>query len=186
MEDTKIIALYFQRSENAILETAKKYGTYLNQIAYRILGSPQDAEEMVEDTYLAAWNTIPPTKPDVLKHFLSRITRNLSFDRLDYLTAGRRNSKMDLLLSELEECIPAMDSDPEMVMEAKQIGESINRFLETLSRTDCKIFLNRYFYSLSIPEISEKYQILPRRVKYRLSCLRKSLRKHLEKEGITI
>ena len=106
MDDTKIIDLYFCRNESAITETARKYGGYLNQIAYNILRCREDTEEIVEDTYLAAWNSIPPTKPLVLKHFLSRITRNLSFTRLDYLTAGKRGYHMTTLLSELDECIP--------------------------------------------------------------------------------
>ena len=89
MDDTQIIGLYFSRSESAIAETAKKYGAYLNQVAYNILRCREDTEEIVEDTYLAAWNAIPPTKPNVLKHFLSRITRNLAFTRLDYNTAGQ-------------------------------------------------------------------------------------------------
>ena len=86
MDDTQIIDLYFRRCESAISETAEKYGAYLNQVAYNILRCREDTQEIVEDTYLAAWNAIPPTRPQALKHFLSRITRNLSFNRLDYLT----------------------------------------------------------------------------------------------------
>lgn len=186
MDDTQIIGLYFSRSESAIAETAKKYGAYLNQVAYNILRCREATEEIVEDTYLAAWNAIPPTKPNVLKHFLSRITRNLAFTRLDYNTAGRRCSNMVALLSELGDCIPDPKSDMEMVWETKQIGASLNRFLDTLERTDCKIFLCRYYYNLTIPEIAAKYDLPQRRVKYRLSCLRKDLRKHLNKEGVAV
>lgn len=186
MDDTQIIDLYFSRSEGAIAETAKKYGSYLNQIAYNILRCREDTEEVVEDTYFAAWNAIPPTRPEVLKHFLSRITRNLSFDRLDYLTAKRRSGHMAILLSELEECIPDHRGDVEALWEAKQIGASLNRFLEKLDRTDCRIFLCRYYYSMTLTEIAEKYQLPQRNVKYRLSCLRKKLRKQLDKEGIAI
>lgn len=186
MDDTQIIDLYFSRSETAIAETAVKYGPYLNQIAYNILRSREDTEEIVEDTYFAAWNTIPPTRPDVLKHFLSRITRNLSFSRLDYMTAKRRNGNMAVLLSELEECIPDHRGNLEAVWEAKQIGASLNRFLDTMDRTDCRIFLCRYYYSMTIAQIAEKYVMPQRKVKYRLSILRKQLRKHLDKEGIVI
>ena len=186
MDDTQIIDLYFSRSESAIEETAGKYGAYLNQIGYNILRSREDTEEVVEDTYFAAWNAIPPAKPDVLKHFLSRITRNLSFNRLDYLTAGRRNSHMVTLLSELEDCIPDQRGNVEEVWETKQIGISLNRFLDTLERTDCRIFLCRYYYTMSIPEISKKYGLTERRIKYRLSVLRRQLRQHLIKEGIVI
>ena len=186
MDDTQIIDLYFSRSESAIAETAKKYGAYLNQVAYNILRCREDTEEIVEDTYFAAWNAIPPTKPHVLKHFLSRITRNLSFTRLDYITAKRRSGNMAALLSELDECIPDYKSDVETVWETKQIGASLNRFLDTLERTDCKLFLCRYYYNLTIPEIAAKYGLPQRRVKYRLSCLRKDLRKHLNKEGVAV
>lgn len=186
MDDTQIIDLYFSRCESAIAETARKYGIYLNQIAYNILRSHEDTEEIVEDTYFAAWNAIPPSRPQVLKHFLSRITRNLSFDRLDYLTAGKRSKHMVTLLSELDDCIPDHRGSAEEAWEAKQLGLSLNRFLETLERTDCRIFLCRYYYNLSIPEIGEKYGLTERRVKYRLSFLRKQLRRHLSKEGVVI
>lgn len=186
MDDTQIIDLYFRRSESAIAETARKYGSYLNQVAYNILRCREDTEEIVEDTYFAAWNAIPPARPMVLKHFLSRITRNLSFDRVDYLTAKRRSGHMAVLLSELDECIPDPKGDAEAVLEAKQIGVSLNRFLDTLEAADCRIFLCRYYYNMSLMEIAEKYRLSQRHVKYRLNCLRKKLRKHLDKEGIVI
>ena len=186
MDDTQIIDLYFSRSESAIAETAAKYGSYLNQVAYNILRSREDTEEIVEDTYLAAWNAIPPTVPTVLKHFLSRITRNLSFTRLDYLTAKRRDNHMDVLLSELDACVPDRHGSIEDIWEAKQIGVSLNRFLDTLDRTDCRIFLNRYYYGMAISEIANKYELPQRKVKYRLSVLRKQLRSHLNKEGVIV
>lgn len=186
MDDTQIIDLYFSRCESAIAETARKYGVYLNQIAYHILRCREDTEEIVEDTYLAAWNAIPPSKPLALKHFLSRITRNLAFDRLDYNTAKCRNSHMVVLLSELDTCIPDRKSDLDAVWEAKEVGATLNRFLEKLTSTDCRIFLCRYYHSLTIQEISEKYQLPQRKVKYRLSCIRKQLRSFLEQEGIAL
>lgn len=186
MDDTQIINLYFDRNESAIQETAAKYGAYLNQISYTILRSREDTEEILEDTYLAAWNTIPPTIPAVLRHYLSRITRNLSFSRLDYLTAKRRNRHLDVLLSELDTCIPDHRGNTEELWEAKQIGIALNRFLNTLDCTDCRIFLSRYYYGMTIGEISKRYNIPERKVKYRLSCLRKHLRIHLEKEGVVV
>ena len=186
MDDTHIIDLYFQRNESAIYETAAKYGAYLNQISYNILRSREDTEEIVEDTYFAAWNAIPPTRPLVLKHFLSRITRNLSFTRLDYLTAKRRSSHMSVLLSELEECIPDERQDPENLLNSRETAKVINSFLGTLTREECKMFLCRYYYNLTIPEIAEKYRLKPRTVKYRLGLMRQSLKKHLEKEGISV
>lgn len=102
MEDTEIITMYFERRESAIQETENKYGVYLNAVAYNILRSLDDTEEVVDDTYMAAWNTMPPTRPENLKHFLSRITRNLSFNKLDYKNAAKRHA----LFVELDECIP--------------------------------------------------------------------------------
>ena len=186
MDDTQIIKLYFSRSESAIEETASKYGPYLNQVAYNILRCREDTEEIVEDTYFAAWNQIPPEKPRILKHFLSRITRNLSFNRLDYITAKRRDPHMIMLLSELDACIPDRNGNVESVLEAKEIGEALNRFLSQLERMDCAVFLCRYYHSMTISQISEKYRLTERNVKYRLSCLRRGLRKHLDKEGIVI
>lgn len=186
MDDTQIIDLYFRRRESAIGETAKKYGPYLNQVAYNILRSREDTEEIVDDTYLAAWKAIPPTRPQVLKHFLSRIARNLSFNRLDYLTAKRRNGHMTLLLSELEECIPDHRSDPAALWEEKYTARVLNRFLGTLETQDCRIFLCRYYYNLTLAEIAGKYSLPQRHVKYRLSCVRKKLQEHLDREGICI
>lgn len=186
MEDTQIIHLYFSRSESAIEETARKYGPYLNQVAYNILRCREDTEEIVGDTYFAAWNAIPPEKPRVLKHFLSRITRNLSFNRLDYITAKRRDPHICILLSELDACIPDRDGGVERHMEAKAIGKVLNRFLSSLEPEDCAVFLCRYYYSMTVPEIAQKYALSERNVKYRLSRLRQQLRKTLDKEGIAV
>ena len=185
MEDTEIIKLYFSRKEDAIGKTEEKYGPYLNQIAYNILRIREDTEEVVQDTYLAAWNTIPPQRPNVFRHYLSRITRNLAFDRLDYLTAKCRDPHMTVVLSELEDCISDWKGDPYGVVELRHTGESINCFLSGLDRLDCGIFLCRYYHSLSLAEISRKTGLSENNVKYRLSRMRKSLRRHLEKEGIT-
>ena len=186
MDDSQIVQLYFSRSESSIEETAKKYGAYLSQVAFNILHSREDTEEIVADTYLAAWNQIPPTYPKVLRHFLSRITRNLSFDRLDYLTAKRRNQNMVTLLSELEECLPDRRGSAEDIWEAKQLGIILNRFLETLEPMDCKILLSRYYYSMPIQKIAEKTYLPERTVKYRLGKLRKQLRQYLSWEGILV
>ena len=166
MEDTQIIALYLSRQEAAIGETAKKYGGYINRIAYNILRCREDTEEIAADTYLAAWNAIPPEIPRVLKHFLSRIARNLAFDRLDYITAKRRDVHMITLLSELDACLPDPRSD--------------------VDKKDCAVFLSRYYYSMAISEIADKLGLTERNVKYRLSCLRQKLRKQLEREGISV
>jgi len=186
MEDAQIIGLYLSRSEDAIAATAKKYGPYLNQIAYNILRSREDTEEILEDTYFAAWNAIPPEIPRVLKHYLSRIVRNLSFSRLDYLTAKCRDSHMILLLSELDTCLPDEKSDPDSILEAKHLGRVLNRFLSRQERLDCAVFLSRYYHCRNIQQIADAYGLTQRQVKYRLSVLRQKLRKELEKEGIEV
>lgn len=186
MDDARIIQLYLMRSEAAIEETQRKFGSYLNQVAYNILRCREDSEEIVEDTYMAAWNAIPPEVPNVLKHFLSRITRNLSFSRLDYLTAKKRNSHMGILLSELDECLPDRRGSAEDMLEVKMLGQALNLFLEKLDHIDCHIFLNRYYYGRSIGEIAQMQGISERKVKYRLSLLRKKLRTQLVKEGISV
>ena len=120
MEDADIIALYVARSEQAIAETSSKYGSYLNSVAYNILRESSDTEEVVEDTYMAAWNAMPPERPKKLKHFLSRITRNLSFKRLEYNSAAKRSASTTVVLEELEECIPG-NQNVEDVLETEQI-----------------------------------------------------------------
>ena len=181
MEDDGIVALYFARSETAIAETEKKYGAYLHQVAYHILRNLSDTDEIVNDTYMGAWGAIPPTKPNHLRHFLSRITRNLSFNRLAYLKAGKRNA----LFVELDECIPD-GKDVEQVWEAKEIGVVLNRFLKTLDDKSCAVFLARYYYSYSIDELAEQYRLSARQVKYLLSKERNGLRDYFEKEGVIV
>lgn len=185
MEDTEIIALFLSRRESALTETAKKYGAYLNQVAYRILGSREDVEEVVSDTLLATWNQIPPDRPRVLRHYLSRITRNLAFDRLDYNTAQKRNPTLTQALEELDGCLPDGTQDLEQALEAGLLKESINSFLSSVSRQDCALFLGRYYYGMTLQELSQKLGLTQGKVKYRLSSLRVALKTHLEKEGIT-
>lgn len=182
MEDSEIIELYFARSELAIWKTDKKYGDYLHQVAYHILRSLCDTEEIINDTYMGAWKAIPPTRPDSLKYFLSRITRNLSFDRLDYLNAGKRHA----LFVEMDECIPDRKSDMEEIWEAKEIGAVLNKFLDTLDRKNCAVFVARYYYAYSVDELAEQYALSKRQVKYILSKTRKQLRAYFEEEGVIL
>lgn len=182
MEDTSIVELYFERSEMAIQETNRKYGVFLQRVAYNILRNLNDAEEIVNDTYMGAWRAIPPTRPNNLKHFLSRITRNLSFDRLDYRYAGKRCA----LLVELDDCIPDRKNDMEDIWEAREIGRVLNAFLETLDEKSCAVFLGRYYYSCSLHELAEQYTLSKRQVKYLLSKMRKQLRTCLEREGVAL
>ena len=186
MEDTEIIRLYIARDEAAVTETAEKYGAYLHRIAYNLLRREEDTEEILNDTYLGAWNAIPPTIPAVLKHFLSRITRNLSIKRLAYLGAERRSAETTELLSELEECLPDRKADPDRILESRMIAETLNTFLGRLTAQEAAVFVSRYYYALSIRDLSAKYELPERRIKYMLKCLREELRKQLVKEGITV
>lgn len=182
MDDAGIVELYFERSETAIQETEKKYGAYLHQVAYNILHDSGDTEEIVNDTYMGAWDAIPPTRPNNFKHFLSRITRNLSFDRLDYRNAGKRHA----IFVEMDECIPDRQGNVEELWDAKEIGMALNRFLRTIERRDCAVFLARYYYACSISEIAGQYALSKRQVKYLLSKTRNKLREYFEKEGVML
>lgn len=182
MEDARIIELYIDRSESAIRETEKKYGAFLYRLAYNLLNDSRDTEEIVDDTYMGAWNAIPPAIPDSLKHFLSRIARNLSLNRLNYLLAGKRNAKF----VELDECIPDVRQSMERIWEAKEIGELLNRFLGTLDRKSCAVFLGRYYYAYSLDELAGQYFLTKRQVKYMLSKTRNCLREYFEKEGVAV
>lgn len=186
MEDAQIVDLFFSRSEEAILEASKKYGKYLKYIACNILPSSEDVEEILNDVYLAAWDSIPPKHPAVLKYYLSRIVRNLCFKRVEYLTAEKRNGNADILLSELEECIPDDCQNVERVLEAKELAMHLNRFLATLDCSDRKLFLARYYYAMTAPQLSEKYGCSVRQVKYRLEKMRKKLKYFLREEGICV
>lgn len=186
MEDSRIIELYFARAEAAIEKTAEKYGAYLNTIAYNILRSAPDTEEVVQDTYLRTWNAIPPERPRVLRHFLSRIARNLAFNRLEYMSAKRRSAEVTSLLTEYEDMLPDARGSAEACWEARHLGELLNAFLSTLTRDERRVFLWRYYYAAPIKDIAVSAALSDRRVKYMLSYLRKRLRSYLEEEGISV
>ena len=138
--------------------------------------------EVVNDTYMAAWNAIPPEKPDNMKYYLSRITRNRSFDLLDYRRAGKRH----VICVELDDCIPDRKYEPERIWEAKELGELLNQFLETLDKRTCAVFVARYYYAYSLKELEQRYGMTQRQVKYLLSRTRDGLKKHLEKGGVIL
>ena len=185
MEDQGILDLFFARSEQAIAETDRKYGGYCYSIAYNILSSKEDSEESVSDTYLAAWNKIPPEVPKALKYYLSRITRNLALSRFDYGNAQKRSAFAEVAISELEECIPDPAAQPEMRAEQRELTKTLNRFLSGLSGIDCALFVGRYYYNRTAAELGRKYNMREYQVKYRLKKLRAELKRFLEKEGYT-
>ena len=185
MEDLQIIELFFQRSEEAVSQTDRKYGRFLRSVAGRILSIPEDSEEVVNDTYLAAWNKIPPEVPKALKYYLSRITRNLALSRFDYGNAQKRSAFAEVAISELEESIPDGTMLPEKRAEEKELSRTLNRFLSGLSRLDCALFVGRYFYNRTAAELGKKYGMQEYQVKYRLKKLRAELKRFLEKEGYT-
>ena len=180
MDDKSIIDLYFERNENAIKETDEKYGRYLNAVAYRILDSAPDAEECVSDTYLKAWQTIPPERPSLFKAFLAKITRSRALDRVDYYNAAKRNGDA-LSFEELEEAIPSGDVDES---DALAIREAINGFLKTLPKKIRIVFLRKYFYFYSVREIALSLHLSEGYVKALLFRARGELKLYLEKEGI--
>lgn len=186
MEDHQIIELYWSRLEQAITETAKKYGRYCYSIAYGILHSNQDSEECVNDTYLRAWDSIPPTKPERFQVFLGKITRNLSLDKCRYNQAEKRGSgQLPLVLEELHDCIPA-GNDVEQLVEIMALAELLNRFLESLSPDHRRIFMRRYWYFSEIKEIAGDLGMSESKVKMSLLRSRKRLKQLLEQEGVTL
>ena len=186
MEDTKIIDLFWARQETAIVETDRKYGNYCRSIAMHILSNQEDTEECVNDTWMKAWECMPPQRPDILSAFLGKITRNLSISRYRMTHAKKRGSgEMDLLLNELEECLPSAQS-VEQEVESRETAQAINRFLYGIERESRNIFIRRYFYADSVKEIAERFEISESKVKSQLFRMRNRLKEHLEKEGIVL
>lgn len=183
MEDSRIVELYWARSERAIYETQRKYDRYCFSIASNILPFREDAEESVNDTYLAAWNIMPPNRPSILSTFLGKLTRRISIDRWRNLNADKRGGgTVPLALDELAECIPG-GSDPVAEVEAKELAEAVGRFLDTVPYTERKVFLMRYFDLAKIQDIAGKFDMSTSKVKSMLHRTRVKLRIALQKEG---
>lgn len=185
MTDPQIIELYFARDQQAVSETAAKYGAFLLRLSRNILRSPDDAEECVNDTYLRTWNAIPPTRPAAFQVFLSRITRNLSLDRWERNRAAKRGGGAEVLLGELAECIPA-PGGVERRLEEQEIAGLLSAFLRTLTPEARWTFLRRYWYGESLAEIAAGLGCGQGRVKSSLFRTRTRLRAYLEKEGIAL
>lgn len=185
MEDSRIIELFFERSEQAIIELSDKYGAVCSKIAFHILNNKQDTEECVNDAYLGVWNTVPPQKPDPLLSFVCRVVRNLSVKRYHANTAAKRNSIYDAALDELENCFPSSAS-VEDAFNAKETARVIDGFLATLSQENRVLFVRRYWHSDSIDDLARLFQTNAHNISVRLSRIREKLKKHLIKEGVSL
>ena len=186
MDDNRIVELYFLRDETAIRQTSEKYGNRLRSLAYGIIGDRQAAEECENDTYMEAWNTIPPHEPkSYLYAFLACITRHISLNFCRDRSRLKRSAFICELSAELEQCIPAPD-DTQCRMDDMALREAINGFLGTLDEEKRNIFIRRYWYLDSIADISGRFALSESKVKTTLFRCRSRLREHLEKEGYTL
>ena len=186
MDDTQIVELFLNRKEQAITETATKYGGFCFCLAQNILNNTQDSEEIVSDTYLRAWNCIPPRKPSVLKMFLAKITRNLAFDRWRSCSADKRGGgQVEYALEELAECVHAPGAVDDR-WNYQELVKTIRSFLKFLSETERNVFLRRYFFLETTEQIAQRYAMKPNTVLHCLVRSRKKLREFLEQEGYTL
>ena len=182
MDDAKIIDLFWARNEEAIQETDEAYGRKLHVLANKILNNREDAQECVSDTYMKTWEIIPPQRPKYYYAFLASICRHLSFHKVDWKLAAKRNAEVVTLTQELEMCIPDTSRDREL--EGKELGRIMNAFLESLPKDTRLIFLRRYWHVDTIAEIAARYGMTESKVKMQLSRTRAKLQTYLESEGI--
>lgn len=181
MDDKNILRLLLERAENGIDALARRYGKRLMSIAKNILGVYQDAEEAVNDTYLAVWNTVPPKEPDPLSGYVYRTGRNISLDKLKYNTAAKRDGRYDVPIDELTDCIPAPALEDSV--EVYELGNAINRFLKTQSRDNRVLFLRRYWFGDSVKDIARDLNLRQNAASVRLGRMRLQLQDFLVKEG---
>ena len=184
MTDIQIIELYWARNEDAIHQTDLVYGKKLHNLADRIVQNFEDAQECVSDTYLKTWDTIPPQRPNYFFAYLAKICRNFALGVLDWKSAAKRKGEVVALTAEMETCIP--DPQHERRLEGEELGEILNRFLESLSYENRVIFLRRYWYLDTVAEIAERYGFSQSKVKTQLHRTRTKLHSFLEKEGIRV
>lgn len=183
MEDSAIVALYWQRSEQAIAESNTKYGAYCSHIAYGLLQNNEDTQECLSDTWLAAWNAMPPHRPSVLRLFFGKLTRRLSLQRLRYQGRLKRGGgETALALEELGECVPG-GNDAQAAMESHELVRLLNRFLAGLPALQRQVFLARYWYGAAVKDIARQFGFSESKVKSMLHRTREKLRLTLEKEG---
>lgn len=182
MEDSRIVSLYWKRDEAAIDQTDKKYGRYLTKIAYNILADREDAKESVNDTYLAAWNSMPPHKPDVLSTYLGKLTRRISIDLFRKKTSRKRGGgEYALSLQELEDCIG--ENTTEQALDMQLLTDSIETYLRSVTEEARTVFIGRYYYLDPIKQIANYCHISESKVKILLHRTRQGLWEHLQKEG---
>lgn len=183
MKDEEIVRLYWQRNESAITETQHKYGSYLTKISYNILHDTEDTQECINDTYLSAWHSMPPHRPNILSSYLAKIARRISIDRLRSRTREKRGGgEYELSLEELNECIPTGDRTAEEA-DLRVLAQSINRYLRTLPPQQRNVFIGRYFYADSLSDVAAYYRMSIPKTKSMLHRTRQGLKKHLTKEG---
>lgn len=186
MNDNEIIELYFNRNEQAIKESSDKYGAYCFSVANAVLSNHNDSEECVNSTWLAAWNTIPPQKPSVLKMYFAKITRNTALSTYRKRIAKKReNSEFEASLEEISECI-SLNEGVEQQIDKEQLNRAINSFLKSLNARDCSVFIRRYFFSDSIKSIANYYCLGESNTLSILFRTRKKLKEYLTKEGFFI
>ena len=185
MEDSRIIDLYWARDEAAVTETDAKDGPYCRSIAQNLLGTPQDAEECVNDTWHAAWRSMPPQRPARLRAWLGRVVRNLSLDRWRRDHAEKRDGGIPLLLDELAECLPSPRT-VEAALEAAALTAAIDAWLGRLPKADRVLFLRRYWYGVPLKDLAAWAGTAPDRLAQKMYRLRRSLKTALEEEGITL
>ena len=186
MEDAQIVSLYWQREETAIRETEIKYDRYLTKIAYNILADREDSRESVNDTYLAAWNSIPPHRPGVLSTYLGKMTRRISIDRFRYRTREKRkNSEYEISLSELGDCVSGGNTTEEAV-NVKLLADAIGIWLRLQPENNRNAFICRYYYLDSVKEVAVSCGITESKCKTVLFRMRQSLKEYLEKEGFAV
>ncbi len=186
MNDKDIVRLYFNRDQRALSATAKKYGNYCTAIARNILESREDAEECVNDTYLSAWDAIPPNRPEILSAFLGKITRNLAFNKYKYNRAAKRGSgETAAVLEELAECVSGLE-DVEQEIDRRELIAAINSFLDTLSPQKRNLFICRYWYSDSVSNIAKRHGITESNVSVTLNRVRSKLKEYLTERGYVL
>lgn len=184
MDDSKIIELFFARDEDAIKHTDDTYGRRLYRLADNILQNGQDAEESVSDTYMKAWDTIPPQKPQHFFGYIAKICRNFALKKIDWRNAQKRKAEVVTLTQEMESCIP--DPSRELEMEERELGRILDAFLRTMTPENRMVFMRRYWYVDTIAEIAARYGLSESAVQMRLNRTKNKLASFLAKEGIRV